>query len=57
MVAACTTVVGGSTDVGGWTDLGHAMHEGLMESASELVRKRGEERKESKCFGLEQLSR
>lgn len=54
---ACTTVVGGSTDVGGWTDLGHAMHEGLMESASELVRKRGEERKESKCFGLEQLSR
>lgn len=49
----CIIVVGGSIDVGGWIDLGYVMYEGLMEFVSELVRKRGEERKELKCFGLE----
>lgn len=46
VVVACTTAVGGSTDVGRWTDLGQALREGLTESANELnmVWDRGEER-------------
>lgn len=60
-MVAWTTAVGSSTDVGRWTDLGHALREEATELADELniVRDRRQEKSGIKiflAFGLEQLS-